>query len=429
MFVDADLGMHAYNHYGRDLTGSFGVGNVRFQRDVNIAEQLQRTFSDRFVGTFAQVSGPDDTFAQAEIPDAADRIAREIAVTADSVEDTTLEAVGLAALSLRLARGETLSFPIVVGDDETTGRYLPGPPGSNGHVWIGDLVTVDTGSELPDFPDADARVLSETVEEDDAGGLVCKIEVRVGTLADVGSLGADTPESAVIGDTAGECGCPPFDAGGPGFDEHYYSGTIYDSVPQFGGEAATSADHTAVWIHDTIYTWAVIVTEATIVSPGVAGFSIIDQTSGHVYFNEVITGNPLLDTGTFDTGGGFGTSGDLLARLNVVHNDTSVQDITIEFWVDPPGWVAPVAAVPEYGQEVIHDTVVETADGSTTDFTLVLGAIVGYKAGSLQVEENGVDVSPYITETDTAAGTFAFLNAPPTGTEIVVRRYQSALVA
>lgn len=205
-----DLDMHVYNHYGRNLTGgTFGTGVVRFEKGSgpgagNIADALVREVRDAPIATFAEVQGNDDTFAQVEIPSAASFVAREVSVSANTDTPESLEAVGLSDLQLRLARGEAVAFAIAVGDDEATGLYTPGPPGSTGHFWIGDDVTLWTGTEDSDYTDVSVRVTAITMAEDDAGSLVAIVEVRTGPLPAAGSLSSDTPVAAATND----CGCP-----------------------------------------------------------------------------------------------------------------------------------------------------------------------------------------------------------------------------
>jgi hypothetical protein len=201
-----DLDMHAYNSFGRNLGGGlFEAGVVRFVKGVNIAESLTRELSGGTEATFAEVRGNDDTYARVELPDAASRVAREIGVAGNSTDEAALEAVGLTALNLRLARGESLSFRITPGSDETLGRYLPGPEGTAGHFWIGDTVILHSGTEDPDYNDAEVRItaISVAVANGDPN-LIVVPEVRAGAFASVGSLGDDSPEAGAIGD----CGCP-----------------------------------------------------------------------------------------------------------------------------------------------------------------------------------------------------------------------------
>lgn len=236
MVMGPDLDMHAYDHYGRGLAGSFGAGVVRFEHGVNIEVSLTRQVKDGPVATFVEIAGSEDTFAWADLPDSASRIAREISVKGASTDATTLEAIGQAELQLRLARSDAVSFPIHVGDEETAGFYTPGPPGSNGHFWIGDTVTLHTGSAGFDFDDLQVRVTAITMSEDD-DDLVAIVDVRSGPLAFTGSLGINTPSST----GAGDCNCP-CDLGTPvpDTDPPAYYGEMYG--PSFAGNATGDPD-------------------------------------------------------------------------------------------------------------------------------------------------------------------------------------------
>lgn len=174
-----DLDMHAYNAQGRDLTGtSFGAGVVRFAKGVNIADELRRERSNVPVATHIEVIGTDGAVGTAVLPDAATRVTREVATTGDSNDPTVLAAIGLANLNVRLIASDAIGFRIATGDDDATGRYLPGPAGTdNGDFWLGDVVTLHTGSGDQDFDEADERVYAITISEDDGGNLEVTPEV------------------------------------------------------------------------------------------------------------------------------------------------------------------------------------------------------------------------------------------------------------
>lgn len=406
--MGADLDMHAYNRYGRDLTGgAFGSGVVRFERGVNIEDTLARTFSDRIIGTLAQVQGNDDLYTQVELPDAASRIAREIAVSGDSADLATLEAIGLAELNLRLRRGEVVKFPLRVAkagdEDPDAGLYLPGPADSNGDVWIGDTGTLDTGDDEPDFTEADARVSAITLGHDEAGGLTAVIEARAGNLAVVGSLGqnTDTADSVVVGDTQGECGCPPFHA--PDYIDyapHFYAGTIHDDQARFGaGEASTPADESAAFGTGTVYHYFVEFTENTALAApsGWSEWFVYDACFGAKQVSIVDNGTGPY-TGTF-TGHGVGACSPMTAYLICIHNDVMAVEATVNFWIDPDGWIAPTPPpVPTSRQTVLNDRIVEAVDGSRRRFTGTLAQVTGMVPHSLTVEVDGRPIIAGLTE-------------------------------
>lgn len=183
-----DLDMHAYNApHGRDLTGAaFGSGVVRFVKGTgdgtgNIADKLDRQARDVQVATFTEVLGTDDASVQVELPDTTGRVPREVSIRGDTNDETALSALGLADLEQRLAHAEAVGFNLALGNDESTGRYLPGPDYSdNGHFWVGDTVRLHTGSGAHDFDEVDVLVAAITLDEDDGGNLRCTVEVGTG---------------------------------------------------------------------------------------------------------------------------------------------------------------------------------------------------------------------------------------------------------
>jgi hypothetical protein len=182
--MDPDLGMHAYNHYGRDKHAtSFASNKVIFRRAVNVADQLRRVFDDPPVGTFAEVLGNEDT-SVARVTLLVDRPSREISVHGDSDNIEELEALGSAQLEQRLLHSDTIAFrvdtPIIGAEDQLAGLYLPGRPGSaRGNYWLGDIVTLDTGTGVHDFDNEQVRIWAITFEWDAGNNL--KITVEVGS--------------------------------------------------------------------------------------------------------------------------------------------------------------------------------------------------------------------------------------------------------
>lgn len=151
---------------------------VRFAKGVNIADRLARERDDNPVATFIEVVGTDNVVGQASLPDAATRVAREAAATGDSNVEATLEAIGLAALNSRLVRSDAIGFRVATGNDDAAGLYLPGPAGTtNGGYWLGDLITLHTGTDEQDFDNEDERVYAITISEDEAGNLDVTPEV------------------------------------------------------------------------------------------------------------------------------------------------------------------------------------------------------------------------------------------------------------
>lgn len=200
--MDPDLGMHAYNHYGRDLTE-----DVRFAKALNVADELSREFSDSPVGTFAEVLGNQGgVVARVQLADAASRPAREISVRGDTDDVDALTALGLAELEARLLHSDAIGFnvatPIIGDEDPAQGLYLPGPPGSAfGDYWIGDLVTLHTGDAEHDFDEATVRVVAITMKFSESNDLIVSVEVNSafgGFQSNGGSSGTSTSTTGGI---------------------------------------------------------------------------------------------------------------------------------------------------------------------------------------------------------------------------------------
>jgi len=169
LVMDPDLTLHAYNRstYGRDLTGgAFGAGIVRLEAGVGIASELRRDRQIPRAATHAWVAGDDDSSGFTSLPDAASRVTREVGVVASGTSDgAALIGIGDDELAGRLERSERVSLGLALGFDELAGFYVPGPDGSNGHLWLGDSVTADTGASPFDYVDEPFRVAAITFAE------------------------------------------------------------------------------------------------------------------------------------------------------------------------------------------------------------------------------------------------------------------------
>ena len=199
VWMGPDFDFHAYNDTGRDLTGAaFGAGVVRFERGVNIAVELRRATTEDRVITDDLVQGENNTYDTARLRDADERVTKEGFLAAFGTE-LSLEAQGRVDLNERLDVSETITFqinnrrtadvvlsdPVSIGSPQavpglaTAGYYLPGPDGTNGDFWLGDTVTVHTGSGAFDFNEAEGRVVAITISrEDDNAELIVIPEIR-----------------------------------------------------------------------------------------------------------------------------------------------------------------------------------------------------------------------------------------------------------
>lgn len=213
---DANLKLNAYNRstYGRDLTGAaFGAGVVRFVRGVNIKDTLERHVQGRITATHGLVQGDGvDVYGSAHLADAATRPHWEQFSTAHGEDVPALDAIAAADLEQREARIETQTFPVLVGDDELVGLYKPGPAALGGHYWLGDRVTVATGTSDFDLVDAEAPIASITISEGPVAKQLrnLRVVVELGTIMAEGLPGQDQGTSSAYGgglvDTTGGSG-------------------------------------------------------------------------------------------------------------------------------------------------------------------------------------------------------------------------------
>lgn len=205
--------LQAFNSFGRDLTGSdFADDVVRFVRGANIAEELVRDEGLTVDPTHTVVQGSDGTvtaWAFAESPVYTSQPHVEGHVSTFGTDNTALEAVGVAEMSRRLRQGESIQFRVATprfgtDPDPVNGLYLPGPEGTNGNYWLGDMVTLDTGSGFRDYADLSVRVMAITIKSDQAGDLEVTVELLGTTLK--GRLPATTGSFGSFGGGGGSLG-------------------------------------------------------------------------------------------------------------------------------------------------------------------------------------------------------------------------------
>jgi len=213
-----DLVLHAYNRstYGRDLTGAaFGAGIVRLVEGLGLSERLTRERQEPRGATHVFALGDEDTFAHRALPDADDRVTREVAVRVPhTVDAAALAGVGDAELANRQEHFERLSVTVTTPKLEETyaaaaleGRYFPGPEDTNGHFWPGDVITVDSGSGPFDLDEEDLRIAAVAIKEGDelATSDSRDLEVVARLLsnkdtqdADIGGSGVSSPSSGSV---------------------------------------------------------------------------------------------------------------------------------------------------------------------------------------------------------------------------------------
>lgn len=150
--------LHAYRSYGRDLTGAaFGTGVVRFAAGSNIAAAIGRQLQESVKVTHLRVEGQEFKYKTVVDPDYSDGDpVRWGFLSAPETNDLdTMETLGLANIAARKRQADVFSFPLPDhGNDAAHGIYEPGWPGTSGtHFWVGDSITMHTGSGTYDVDD------------------------------------------------------------------------------------------------------------------------------------------------------------------------------------------------------------------------------------------------------------------------------------
>jgi hypothetical protein len=185
--MSPDLTLHSYNeaNFGRDLTGTaFAPGVVRFAKGVNIHERLERQQSG-ITRTDVIVQGEDQIYRSVGLPELSSQPEVEDFISVRGRKFSHLESLGRSHLRRQFRAGESVKFKVVTDrwdrPDydvlEEIGYYLPGPEGSNGHYWVGDLVTIHTGTGPRDFNNVSARVVAITIEITEEDDLEVEVEL------------------------------------------------------------------------------------------------------------------------------------------------------------------------------------------------------------------------------------------------------------
>ncbi len=160
--MSTDFELSAWLTYGDDRSGTFGAGNVRFEEGVNIASAISRKVRGGVTRTHLIVGGADRIFVTVTDPDytTGDVIRWGFLSVPESSNEDALESAGLAHIEARKRQTDVWVIPAHDhGDDEAAGIYEPGT-----HYFVGDTVTVHTGTGPYDADGVDSPVASVTWE-------------------------------------------------------------------------------------------------------------------------------------------------------------------------------------------------------------------------------------------------------------------------
>jgi hypothetical protein len=173
-----DLSLHAYNAFGVDRhSATFAAGKVRLQKGVNIATALTRELGASKIKSHILVSGDPGFYGSASN---ANTPIREGFAASSGQDVTGLNAIGTGQLALRSANADSIRVGVPYGNTPTTtGLYYPGPVGSSGHYWVGDLITVHTGASGVDYNESTQKIAEIALGETEAGDVI--VEVALGS--------------------------------------------------------------------------------------------------------------------------------------------------------------------------------------------------------------------------------------------------------
>lgn len=219
------LVLNAYRDRGVDRHNT-----VKFIKGVNIVDDVSKELAAQIFATHALIRyGENGDYTKAT-KDAGDfPYDKEVYMESEATHANTAKRMAKHAMKLRedaqdaIILRTTVPWPGESPPEEGVGAYLPGPTWSdNGQYWVGDLVTLHTGSpaSIFEFNNAVKRVYAITLMADATGYLAPPIlELNApkrrkasmiaisGTLADVGtggggggsgSIGASGPPSSIF---------------------------------------------------------------------------------------------------------------------------------------------------------------------------------------------------------------------------------------
>lgn len=194
--------LNAYRSRGRNLTGTaFGAGVVRFVAGVNIVDELARNMAGITFASHAVIRYDDGSWTRAT-KDGGTPYDQETFLEVEAEHKETAKRIAKNHMKLREEAQEALIFAHRVpwpGDatDEASGIYLPGPSWTdNGLYWVGDLVTLHTGTGDFDYDNATKRVYAITLSADETGYLAPPIvELNAPYVRGASRGGSSTPET------------------------------------------------------------------------------------------------------------------------------------------------------------------------------------------------------------------------------------------
>jgi hypothetical protein len=258
ILMHPDLLCSAYiTDFGTDRSsGTFASNKVRFEAGVNIASgqagDLTRGLSDspRVGALLVQGSDPRPS-AVVEITDGGAPYESEGFLSYTGTDDATvLDAAGDKDIALRQAETDRAILTHVPGLSSATGLYTPAWSGADGTYWLGDTVTLHTGSGTWDFNELELRVAAIQWVLREAGDWDIVVELG----ATYYSISQPSIPGVTAPGTSQSCSCPhppsgPYETSGLTTVYHWaFDDTLFDDTATYswGNHAHTGYTHTHV---------------------------------------------------------------------------------------------------------------------------------------------------------------------------------------
>lgn len=171
LILTPDMVLHAYQTFGRDLTGAFAADNVRFEKGINTQTELTRkTDFDRV--THLITRDMDAVYRTYETPDPYSQAVYGFLDIDWTNDEPQVEKTALNTLAASDLAAEPYTLEISPGLVPEDGEYLPGPTGTSGHFWLADEVTLHNGSGEHDLNNVGCRVTAVSIVLDQASDAV-----------------------------------------------------------------------------------------------------------------------------------------------------------------------------------------------------------------------------------------------------------------
>jgi hypothetical protein len=195
-----NLDIHAYNAFGTIRTSTvFAAGKVRLAKGVNIATALSHEIGASRIKSHILASGDPGVWASAS---SALLPVREGYASSSGTSTAHLAALATSQIAIRARNADSVRTGVPYGNVPLSGIYLPGPAALGGHYWLGDSITLHTGTGAHDYNNSPQVVTEIAIGEDEDGTPV--IEVALGSTysggqwANVSDRITDAAESSYV---------------------------------------------------------------------------------------------------------------------------------------------------------------------------------------------------------------------------------------